>query len=67
MVFYLEDSKDDARGNAKEKPPPKERRLKVLRLCFAVRKAGCYPRPDLATLLSFVGKLCRYLHSSLSY
>lgn len=40
MVFYLEDSKDDARGNAKEKPPPKERRLKVLRPCQTTRKAG---------------------------
>ncbi len=67
MVFYLEDSKDDARGNAKEKPPPKERRLKVLRPCQTTRKAGTDPRPDLATLLSFVGKLCRYLHTSLTY
>ena len=43
MVFYLEDSKDDARGNAKEKPPPKERRLKVLRPCQTTRKAGTDP------------------------
>lgn len=51
----------------KEKPPHKGAAFKGAQAMLRSRKGGVLPRPDLATLLSFVGKLCRYLHTSLTY
>lgn len=45
MVFYLEDSKDDVRGNAKRKAAPEGAAFKGAQAMHRSQKGGVLPPP----------------------